>query len=70
MLYLAAIIVLVALTALCWKAFGPQQPARPTRSRTTRVVGPDDDPDFLRRLDPGSNGRRGNGETDSIPPPD
>jgi hypothetical protein len=32
---------------LCWKAFGPQQ-----RTSTRRVLGPDDDPDFLRRMSP------------------
>ncbi|MDQ2722536.1 MAG: hypothetical protein M3Y19_04405 [Actinomycetota bacterium] len=50
MLFLFAIIALVALTGLFWRAFGPQGAARPR----TRVRGPDDDPDFLRRLGPGA----------------
>jgi len=49
--YLFAIIGLVALTAVFWRAFGPQSASRPA----TRVVGPDDDPEFLRRLGPGAS---------------
>jgi hypothetical protein len=42
--YLMAAIVIVAVTALLWKALRPQRPA--ARS----VLGPDDDPEFLRGL--------------------
>ncbi|HEY2762728.1 MAG TPA: hypothetical protein VGJ13_01720 [Pseudonocardiaceae bacterium] len=45
MQYLLAAIGAAAVTALLWKAFGPQHPdgGRP-------VLAPDDDPEFLRRL--------------------
>lgn len=48
MTYLLALIAIVAVAVLCWKAFGPeksggQPPRRP-------VLGPDDDPEFLWRL--------------------
>ena len=44
MQYLLAAIGLAAVTALLWKAFGPQRPAaRP-------VLAPDDDPEFLQGL--------------------
>ncbi|AYJ51024.1 hypothetical protein [Rhodococcus sp. P1Y] len=45
MIYLLALIGVVAVIVLFWKAFGPtaQAPA-------TRVVGPDDDPEFLWRM--------------------
>lgn len=46
MLYLVAFIVLVILAVLLWKAFGPKPGAVPTR----RVKGPDDDPDFLWKM--------------------
>lgn len=53
MLYLLAIVGLVALTTLFWRAFGPET----TTTAARRVRGPDDDPEFLRRLDPGTSGR-------------
>lgn len=47
MLYLLAFIGLVTVVVLLWKAFGPN-----TRSvLSKRVVGPDDDPEFLWRVD-------------------
>ena len=42
-----ALIVLVTLAVLAWKAFGPQLSA-PSPGR--RVVGPEDDPDFIWRM--------------------
>ncbi|HEX2263382.1 MAG TPA: hypothetical protein VHH52_06395 [Pseudonocardiaceae bacterium] len=42
--YVMAAIGMAAVTALLWKAFGPQRPA--ARS----VLAPDDDPEFLRGL--------------------
>lgn len=50
MLYLLALIGLVALAVLAWRAFGPEAGSAPP----PRTLGPDDDPDFLRRIDPGS----------------
>ncbi|GAA5044438.1 hypothetical protein [Nocardia callitridis] len=54
MTYLLALIAIVAIAVLCWKAFGPQrvggtrEPSRsPLRKRDRRVLGPDDDPEFL-----------------------
>lgn len=48
MQYLMAAIGVAAVTALLWKAFGPQRPA------ARQVIAPDDDPEFLRGL----NGQR------------
>jgi hypothetical protein len=59
MIYLLAIIGLLALTYLAWRAFGPDAHATPgqsdvrTSGRQTRrgPVGPDDDLEFLHRLE-------------------
>ncbi|WP_194831969.1 hypothetical protein [Nocardia sp. XZ_19_369] len=55
MTYLLALIAVVAVAVLCWKAFGPEKTAGPTAGPTRppqrkRAVGPDDDPEFLWRL--------------------
>ncbi|MGH3900457.1 MAG: hypothetical protein ACRDTA_19875 [Pseudonocardiaceae bacterium] len=42
--YVMAAIGVTAVTALLWKAFGPQRPVART------VLAPDDDPEFLRGL--------------------
>lgn len=50
MTYLLALIVVVAIAILCWKAFGPQGSRRIGSARLRprgRVLGPDDDPEFL-----------------------
>ncbi|VEG51616.1 Uncharacterised protein [Mycolicibacterium aurum] len=47
MAYLLLILVLAALVYLGWRA--AQMYANRPR---TRVIGPDDDPDFLRRINP------------------
>lgn len=46
MLYLLALIGAVTLAVLLWKAYGPKSGTTPTR-----VVGPDDDPEFLWKVD-------------------
>lgn len=48
MLYLLLILVAAALAYVGWRAIRAQA-AKPQ----TRVIGPDDDPDFLRRLNHG-----------------
>jgi hypothetical protein len=48
--YLFAILVLAALAYIGWRLIR-MTAARPK----TRVIGPDDDPDFLRRLRDGDN---------------
>ncbi|WP_336084233.1 hypothetical protein [Nocardia sp. SSK8] len=48
MTYLLALIAIVAVAVLCWKAFGPEKP-HPSSTRRP-VLGPDDDPEFLWRL--------------------
>ncbi|MBS4728670.1 hypothetical protein MSM1_10110 [Mycobacterium sp. SM1] len=50
MLYLLLILVLATLIYIGWRA-ARSQASRPT----TRVTGPDDDPEFLRRLSRGGN---------------
>lgn len=64
MLYLFALVALVAITALCWRAFGPERASQIPRSRRSgrRVLGPDDDPEFLRRLDRGAPDGRQSGD--------
>ena len=66
MIFLVAMLVLVAVGVLLWKAVSaqalatgaateddaPTGPARPSgRPGRSRAVAPDDDPDFLRSLD-------------------
>lgn len=46
MIYLLALVGLVTLAVLAWKAFGPA----PQNHRHSSVRGPDDDPEFLWRL--------------------
>jgi hypothetical protein len=53
--YLLALIAVVAVAVLCWKAFGPDRMTGPTappaRSHQRKhPKGPDDDPEFLWRL--------------------
>ena len=59
MIYLLALIGLVAVIVLFWKAFGPT-----TQAPAGRVVGPDDDPEFLWRMNRDSR-RSGPGSQDT-----
>lgn len=52
MLYLLLVLILATLIYLGWHAARAQM-NRPK----TRVIGPDDDPEFLRRLGHGDNNR-------------
>ncbi|MCU0215158.1 hypothetical protein [Mycobacterium tuberculosis] len=52
MLYLLLVLILATLIYLRWRAARAQM-NRPK----TRVIGPDDDPEFLRRLGHGDNNR-------------
>lgn len=52
MLYLLLVLILATLIYLVWRAARAQM-NRPK----TRVIGPDDDPEFLRRLGHGDNNR-------------
>lgn len=61
MIYLLALIGLVTLAVLLWKAFGPDL-QRPTG----RVQGPDDDPEFLWKVDR-QNHRRTGDTSDGTP---
>ncbi|MCP2262633.1 hypothetical protein LX15_006375 [Streptoalloteichus tenebrarius] len=49
MLYLLAMIGAVTVGILMWRAFGPS--TLPTRAPRRAPVAPDDDPEFLRKLD-------------------
>lgn len=60
MIYLLAFIGLVTLAVLMWKGFGPQRPAVTNGS----VVGPDDDPEFLWRMERDRRRARGGEGTD------
>lgn len=71
MTYLLALIAVVAVAVLCWKAFGPEKsggpnphPRSPQRNQTQRnqIKGPDDDPEFLWRIS--RQHRDGDGSTD------
>ncbi|MCP3798986.1 hypothetical protein NLX83_06930 [Allokutzneria sp. A3M-2-11 16] len=46
-LYMLAAIGAVTISALLWRAFGPEQTSKPRAA----ALAPDDDPEFLRRLD-------------------
>ncbi|MFR9753766.1 hypothetical protein ACL02S_22395 [Nocardia sp. 004] len=54
MTYLLALIAVVTIAVLCWKAFSPERtgPTAPQERspQRRRVIGPDDDPEFLWRL--------------------
>jgi hypothetical protein len=52
-LYLLLVLVLGTLIYVGWRAARSQ-----SHRATTRVIGPDDDPDFLRRLGHGDNNPR------------
>ncbi|WP_073480158.1 hypothetical protein [Streptoalloteichus hindustanus] len=49
MLYLLAVIGAATVGILMWRAFGPS--TLPPRSTRRAPVAPDDDPEFLRKLD-------------------
>lgn len=49
MTYLLALIAVVTIAVLCWKAFGPERKTTPRVTRN-RILGPDDDPEFLWRI--------------------
>lgn len=74
MTYLFAVLGLLAIGFLMWRAFGPQSdggtaspPSGGHRRRTRGPVGPPDDdpPDFLRDLDNRTRGTNG-GEADEL----
>ncbi|MGW1743222.1 hypothetical protein ACWCPQ_30940 [Nocardia sp. NPDC001965] len=50
MMYLLALIAIVAIVVLCWKAFGPGRDTPAPGPARKRVLGPDDDPEFLWRI--------------------
>lgn len=58
MIYVLALIGLITVAVLLWKAFGPQLNAPKGGGGSGRALGPDDDPDFLWRL---SREKRHNG---------
>ncbi|MBE9374895.1 hypothetical protein IQ251_10615 [Saccharopolyspora sp. HNM0983] len=49
MIYLLAAVGAITVAVLLWKAFGPEQ--APGQRDRRGPVAPDDDPDFLRKLD-------------------
>ncbi len=51
MIYVLAAIGAVALAVLVWKAFGPMSDQTSEGTARQAPLAPDDDPDFLRRLD-------------------
>ena len=72
MTYLFAVLGLLAIGFLMWRAFGPQSdgggsasPSGGQRRRPRGPVGPDDDPDFLRDLDNRTRDTNG-GEADEL----
>ncbi|MGW0180525.1 hypothetical protein [Nocardia sp. NPDC003345] len=62
MIYLLALVAIVVIAVLCWKAFGPGSSPAPGTGRN-RVVGPDDDPEFLWRISRQRNHRDGDSES-------
>ncbi|MCH5643928.1 MULTISPECIES: hypothetical protein [unclassified Gordonia (in: high G+C Gram-positive bacteria)] len=69
MTYLFALIGVIAIGFLLWRAFGPQSEGTGGVSsgpKTTRgPLGPDDDQDFLRDLDNKTRGTNGSDGDDS-----
>ena len=63
MLYLLAAIGVVTVAVLLWRALSPDRVGVGARRRT---IGPDDDPDFLRRLGE-LNNRPDEGDTPERP---
>ncbi|MHA6801441.1 hypothetical protein [Bounagaea algeriensis] len=51
MIYVLAAIGAVALAVLVWKAFGPTSDTTSDETARQAPLAPDDDPEFLRRLD-------------------
>lgn len=49
MVYLLAAVGALTIAVLMWRAFGPQPADVAQRGRS--AIAPDDDPDFLRKLD-------------------
>jgi hypothetical protein len=50
MIYLLAVVGAIAVIVLLWRAF-VARPASVSPQRRRRSIAPDDDPEFLRRLD-------------------
>lgn len=65
MLYLLALVGLVTLIVLMWKAFGPDPS---TRTPVSGVRGPDDDPEFLWNVNQQTRLKRTEGP--DVPPTD
>ncbi|MEU4802252.1 hypothetical protein [Actinosynnema sp. NPDC023587] len=53
MLYVLALVGALTITVLLWHAFGPN---RVGTAPSRRVIAPDDDPEFLRKL--GEQGKK------------
>ncbi|MQA08277.1 MAG: hypothetical protein GEU98_06935 [Pseudonocardiaceae bacterium] len=51
MLYLLAAVGAITVAVLLWRAFGPQRLGVASRGPGGSISAPDDDPDFLRKLD-------------------
>jgi hypothetical protein len=51
LIYVLAVIGAIAIVTLLWRTFDAQGRALTSARRDRAVVPPDDDPDFLRRLD-------------------
>ncbi|MCI2417021.1 hypothetical protein MOQ72_06260 [Saccharopolyspora sp. K220] len=51
MVYVLAAIGALTIVVLMWKAFGPDPTGAARRRPRQAPIAPDDDPDFLRRLD-------------------
>ncbi|HLS76551.1 MAG TPA: hypothetical protein VK083_07165 [Nocardia sp.] len=65
MAYLLALIAIIVVAVLMYKAFGPgriDQPTAPPRRRP--ILGPDDDPEFLWRISREQQRRDGEGPKD------
>ncbi len=62
MLYALAAIGAITVIVLLWKAFGPENGLGELFGRSNTQVPPDDDPDFLRKLDE-ERKNRNNGDT-------
>lgn len=62
-MYLLALVAIVVVAVLCWKAFGPGHTTSAPGTAPRRVLGPDDDPEFLWRLSRQQKHRDGDSES-------
>lgn len=62
MIYVLAAIGALTVAVLMWRAFGPDRAEGEGEQPQRKIVAPDDDPEFLRRISEQQRKNRNNGE--------